>query len=191
MNMQTPIAKRLLVVFVIVLAVLIDQAIKMWVHTTFYIGESMPVTSWFWLCYVENNGMAFGIEWIPKILLTSSRIVAVVMLAYYLHYLTSLKRHARLGYILTIAFVTAGALGNIVDSVFYGVLFDYAPLFYGRVIDMLYFPLIHDSAGNVLFFQPVFNVADSYITCAVMIIILFYHNELDSNKKRMGNSSSK
>ena len=169
-----------LVIAIVVGALLIDQAIKLYIATHFAIGESHEVFSWFWLCYVENNGMAFGIEWFSKLALTLFRLLAVGLLGWYIHTLIY-KQQAKTGYISTIAFIIAGALGNIIDCVFYGKLFGYAGWFYGRVVDMFYFPLIRNSAGEVLFFRPVFNFADSCITCAVAVILLFYLKEM--NKK--------
>lgn len=176
-----------LVTAIVLLSVGIDQAIKFWIAGHFSVGESLPITSWFWLCYVENNGMAFGIEWFSKLALTLFRLAAVGLLGYYIHLLIH-KYHARTGYIATIAFIIAGALGNIIDCVCYGKIFGYAGWMYGRVIDMFYFPLIRNSAGEVLFFRPVFNFADSCITVSVFVIVLFYlkdlNQTLDSPKEK-------
>ena len=168
----------ILVTAIVLLAVAIDQVIKLSIASTFQLGESREVFSWFWLCYVENNGMAFGIEWFSKIALTLFRLIAVGLLGWYVHVLIR-KPETRTGYIVTIAFIIAGALGNIIDCVCYGKLFGYAGWLYGRVIDMFYFPLIHNSAGEVIFFRPVFNFADSCITCAVIVILLFYLKDLN------------
>ena len=170
-----------LVVGIVVGAVLIDQLIKLYIATHFQLGESHEVFSWFWLCYIENNGMAFGIEWFSKLALTLFRLLAVGLLGWYVDTLLR-KPETPVGYIATIAFIIAGALGNIIDCVFYGKLFGYAGWFYGRVVDMFYFPLIRNSAGEVIFFRPVFNFADSCITCAVAVILLFYLKELNSTK---------
>ena len=169
-----------LVIAIVVLSLIIDQAIKLYIATHFALGESHEVTSWFWLCFVENNGMAFGIEWFSKLALTLFRLLAVGLLGWYIHTLIY-RHHAKTGYIATIAFIIAGALGNIIDCVFYGKLFGYADWFYGKVVDMFYFPLIRNSAGEVLFFRPVFNFADSCITCAVAVILLFYMKEINKN----------
>ena len=166
-----------LVIGIILGALVIDQAIKLYIATHFALGESREVFSWFWLCYVENNGMAFGIEWFSKLALTLFRLVAVGLLGWYIHTLIK-KEESSTGFIATIAFIIAGALGNIIDCVFYGKLFGYAGWFYGRVVDMFYFPLIRNGAGEVLFFRPVFNFADSCITCAVGVILLFYWRSL-------------
>lgn len=167
----------------------IDQWLKIYIHHHFAVGEVKELTSWFWLCYVENDGMAFGIEWFSKILLTLFRIIAVGALGWYIAILLRpLKERAltgrEIGYLAMIVLVMAGAMGNIVDCVFYGVWFDYAPLFKGKVIDMLYFPLITDSAGEVLFFRPVFNIADSYITGSVIAILLFFRKELEESLEK-------
>ena len=168
--------KRILVIAIVLGAVAIDQAIKLYIATHYELGESREVFSWFWLCYVENNGMAFGIEWFSKLALTLFRLIAVGLLGWYTHTLLR-KPETPVGYLATIAFIIAGALGNIIDCVFYGKLF--GGWFYGRVVDMFYFPLIRNSAGEVLFFRPVFNFADSCITCAVAVILLFYLKQLN------------
>jgi len=178
------ISKRLwLVIGIILGAVVIDQVIKLYIATHFVLGESHEVCSWFWLCYVENNGMAFGIEWFSKLALTLFRLIAVGLLGWYIHTLIR-KPETPTGYIVTIAFIIAGALGNIIDCVCYGKIFGYADWFFGKVVDMFYFPLIRNSAGEVLFFRPVFNFADSCITCAVIVILLFYMKELNKDNRQ-------
>ena len=127
--------------------------------------------------------MAFGLEWMPKIVLTLFRMVAVVLLGWYIHKLIR-RQETPIGYIVTIAFVIAGALGNIIDCVFYGKLLQGGEWFYGKVIDMFYFPLIHNSAGEVLFFKPVFNFADSCITVSVFVILFFYSKQLNLDSKK-------
>ncbi len=170
-----------LVTGIVVGAVVIDQIIKLYIATHYALGESHEITSWFWLCYIENNGMAFGIEWFSKLALTLFRLLAVGLLGWYVDGLIR-KPETPTGYIATIAFIIAGALGNIIDCVCYGKLFGYAGWFFGRVVDMFYFPLIRNSAGEVLFFRPVFNFADSCITCAVIVILLFYMKQLNGKK---------
>ena len=172
-----------LVVLIVLLAVTADQALKLYIATHYALGESHEICSWFWLCYIENNGMAFGIEWFSKLALTLFRLLAVGLLGWYIHLLIR-RDHARTGYIATIAFIIAGALGNIIDCVAYGKLFGYAGWLYGRVVDMFYFPLIHNSAGEVIFFRPVFNLADSCITCAVIVILLFYLKDLNQTLEK-------
>ena len=169
-----------LVVGIVLLALVLDQVSKVYIKTHFQLGEAREVFSWFWIVFVENNGMAFGIEWFSKLLLTLFRIVAVGVMSWYVHTMIH-KQEVRTGYLVTIAMVMAGALGNIIDCVFYGKIWGYADWLHGRVVDMLYFPLIKNAAGEVLFFRPVFNIADSFITVAVFLIILFYRKDLDKS----------
>ena len=186
------IKKSILLIF---LVLFVDQALKIYIKLHFALGDHVNVFgSWFQIFFIENNGMAFGMELIGKLFLTLFRIIAVGALAYYIHNL--IKKQAKTGYILTISLVLAGAAGNIIDSLFYGLIFDdsyghvasflldgggYASLFYGKVVDMLYFPLIHNAAGETIFFSPVFNIADSAISVAVGIILLFYRKELNNS----------
>jgi len=168
------------VISIVFSAVVLDQIIKLLVVRNFTLGEGHEITSWFWLCYVENNGMAFGIEWFSKLALTLFRLIAVGLLGWYTHTLIK-KPETPDGFLACLAFIIAGALGNIIDCVFYGKLFGYAGWFYGRVVDMFWFPLIRNDAGEVLFFRPVFNFADSCITCAIAVIVLFYLKQLNTD----------
>lgn len=200
-------------VLIIVLLVLLDQAVKIIVKTHLQLHESIRVADWFYIYFTENNGMAFGWEFFDKIFLTLFRIVASGLLIWYLIHLTR-RPEAKMGYIVCIALITAGALGNIFDCLFYGLVFDhsfgqvatlfpegggYAPLFYGQVVDMLYFPLIETvwpdwmpiwGGQEFVFFRPVFNVADSCITIGVFVLLIFYHKSLASDLDRKGVSSS-
>ena len=169
-----------LVSAIVLLALVVDQVSKVYVKTHFELGEAHEVFSWFWIAFVENNGMAFGIEWFSKLLLTLFRIVAVGVIGWYIHLMIH-KQQVRTGFLATIAMVIAGALGNIIDCVFYGKIWGYADWFHGRVVDMLYFPLIRNAAGECVFFQPVFNIADSFITVAVFLLVLFYRKDLDES----------
>ena len=185
--------KSILLIFIVLL---VDQVSKIYVKLNFALGDYVDVFGWFKIYFIENNGMAFGMEIVSKIFLTIFRIIAVGALAYYIHIL--IKKQVRIGYILTISLVLAGAAGNILDSVFYGVLFSashyqgsiatflpdsggYAGLFYGKVVDMLYFPIIKNGAGDTIFFSPIFNVADSAISVAVGIILIFFRKELNDS----------
>jgi len=191
-------------VLLIFLVLLIDQVSKIYIKLNFVLGESVYVFDWFRIYFIENNGMAFGMEIIGKLFLTIFRIIAVGGLAYFIHYLV--KKQARQGFILAVALLLAGAAGNILDSVFYGVLFSdsyghlatflpegggYAPLFYGKVVDMLYFPIIKNSAGETLFFSPVFNVADSAITVAAGISLIFFRKDLNEHLESKKEKKSK
>ncbi len=183
-------------ILLILLILIVDQVVKVYVKLHFSLGESVEVFSWFKIYFIENNGMAFGMELIGKLFLTLFRIVAVGALAYYIRLL--IKKQVHTGYVLTVSLVLAGAAGNILDSLFYGLIFSvshymgpvatllpegggYAGLFYGKVVDMLYFPIIKNTAGETLFFSPIFNIADSAITVAVTIILLFFRKELNES----------
>lgn len=192
--------KSLLLIF---LVLLIDQTSKIYVKLNFDIGKSVYIFDWFRIYFIENNGMAFGMEVIGKLYLTIFRILAVGGLAWFIY--TLIKKKAKQGFVLAVSLLLAGAAGNIFDSVFYGVLFNdsyghlatflpdgggYAKLFYGKVVDMLYFPLIQNSQGETIFFSPVFNIADSAITVSAVIILLFYRKDLNEHlesKKKTNN----
>lgn len=183
---------------IIVVILLIDQISKIYIKTSFVLGEEVPVFDWFRILFVENEGMAWGAK-IPgtygKLFLTLFRIVAIGGIGYWLW--DSVKRHSPTVLILCISLIFAGALGNIIDSVFYGIIFDdshrqvatlfppdggYGTLFHGKVVDMLYFPLYKGTLPNWIpfwggeyftFFDPVFNIADSSISVGVAILLLF------------------
>lgn len=192
------ITKGWLAAIIIVCVVMIDQLLKIWVKTNFFYGEEFVITDWFRLYFIENNGMAFGMELGSKLLLTLFRIVAVILFIYYIYRIKD-KEGFHKGYITCISLITAGALGNVIDCIFYGVIFDnpvppftatfmpdgggYGTLFHGRVVDMLYFPLVEWNWPNWLpfvggehfiFFQPIFNFADAALSVGVIVLILFY-----------------
>ena len=169
---------------IVVFIVLIDQIIKTWVRTNMYLGQDIHfLGDHGMLHYTENNGMAFGMELggdFGKLVLTMFRIAAVVAIGYGLVYLIKHKYHR--GLIMFVALILAGALGNIVDSTIYGVLYQHGQLFYGRVVDMFYFPLLSGNfpqwvpvwgGQDYVFFRPVFNLADSAISVGVIAILIF------------------
>lgn len=183
---------------IIVLILLIDQITKIYIKTHFMLGEEIKVFEWFRILFVENEGMAWGAK-IPgkygKLFLTLFRLVAIVGIGYWLW--DSLKKKAPNVLIVSVCLIFAGAFGNIIDSVFYGVVFDasehqvasffpdggaYGTLFHGKVVDMLYFPLwkgylpdwIPFKGGDYFaFFEPVFNIADTAISTGVGMLIVF------------------
>lgn len=190
------IAKQGRLALIVIFAVLlIDQIIKILVKTNMYVGQTVEITPWFKILFIENNGMAFGMEIIGKLFLSIFRIVAIGFFSWYLARIVN--RGFPTGYIVTVAFVIAGAAGNLIDCMFYGQIFTaslpgqiapahfvpfgqgYAPLLYGKVVDMLYFPLWTwpdwmPLVGGDIFFSPIFNFADSCITCGVIVLLLFY-----------------
>ena len=183
-----------IVLSLLTFAIVADQVIKIAVKTNMQLGEGIMVFGeWFQIRFIENNGMAFGMELFGKLFLTSFRMVAVGFLIYYL---ASLLRTAKkpLGYVVCIAMVLAGALGNLIDCLFYGEIFSssygqvanfvpwgegYASFMEGRVVDMFYFPLFTwpdwlPLIGGDIFFAPVFNFADACISCSVVALLIFY-----------------
>ena len=160
-----------------VLLVVADQVIKYLVKTNMALGEQIPVIgNWFRLCFVENEGMAFGMKFggsVGKFLLSLFRIVLFGVLCWWIHSLDN-ARKAPTGVLVGLTLITAGALGNIIDCLFYGLFWDYAPFMFGKVVDMFYFPLIHNAAGDVIFFSPVFNFADSCVTVGAFYLLLFH-----------------
>ena len=186
----------------IVIAILvIDQVIKIWVKTHMHLHESIHVTDWFYITFIENNGMAFGMSIGSKLVLSLFRVVAISVLAYFIW--LQVRRHARTGYIVLLSMVMAGATGNLIDCLFYGQIFNasspfyisyfvdygtgYAPFLMGKVVDMFYFPLIESTwpdwmpfwgGQDFVFFSPVFNFADASISVSVVLLLLFYRKEI-------------
>ncbi len=204
--------KTALLVFIILLA---DQLSKFWIKTHMTIGEEITVfPDWFIIHFTENNGMAFGMQFAGeygKLILSIFRIVAIFAIGWYLWRL--IHRKANKGLIISLSLIFTGALGNIIDSVFYGVLFSvstyrelavflpeaggYAGYLHGKVVDMLYFPLIEmhrstapswipsflfGSDNYFVFFRPVFNIADSAITIGVLLLLFFQNKFLKKEK---------
>lgn len=175
-----------LTLFVIMLIV-IDQVSKILVKTNMSLGESINVLgNWFQILFIENNGMAFGMQFggqIGKFALSALRIVLIVLIAIYINRLLKRETPAPTGVLVGLSAIIAGAAGNMVDCMFYGVIYDYAPFMFGKVVDMLYFPLIDTDlpswvpiwgGEHVIFFRPIFNFADSCITCGAFYLILFH-----------------
>lgn len=195
--------KGLIAVIIIFSSIIIDQVIKVLVKLNMYWHESIRVTDWFYIYFTENPGMAFGMEIFGKLFLTLFRIVAVTLIGWYL--VRIIKRGMKTGYIVCIALIFAGAMGNIIDSVFYGVIFSesthssiatfmpegggYSTWFYGKVVDMFYFPIIDTNwpqwvpfvgGEHFIFFSPIFNFADASISCGIIALLLFYSKYLNT-----------
>ncbi len=206
---MTRTIKSLIIIFVILIA---DQVLKIWVKTTMSIGDEYVVfKDWFILHFVENNGMAFGFEFAGeygKMFLSIFRIIAVIAIGWYLFKLAK-RSDIPFGFIASISLIFAGAIGNIIDSLFYGMIFEhsygqvstifpegggYETFLHGKVVDMFYFPLINGHypswipyfGGNeFIFFRPVFNIADSAITVGIFSILVFYRkyfNKIEENE---------
>jgi signal peptidase II len=185
-------------IWIILIILILDQALKIWVKTNMFLGQEHQIFDWFYIHFTENNGMAFGMEfggdW-GKLTLSLFRIVFVGFITSYLYKLV--KQNADKILITSLSLVLAGAIGNIIDGAFYGLLFNdsyhqiakilpesggYAPLFFGKVVDMFYFPMYKGylpewfpvwGGDYVVFFRPVFNIADAAISIGVAIMVLF------------------
>lgn len=190
-------------VIIVIAILLVDQIIKVWVKTHMHLHECIAITDWFKICFIENKGMAFGMEIGSKLVLSVFRIFAVCVIGYYIY--LQVKQKVRTGYIICLSMVLAGALGNIIDCMFYGLIFNasspfyvsyfvpfgdgYAPFLMGKVVDMFYFPLIVTTwpdwipfvgGDDFVFFSPIFNFADASISVAVVLLLIFYRRELST-----------
>lgn len=193
----------------VILLILIDQIIKVYVKTHFYLGEDIEVAPWFHLIFVENNGMAFGMEFFGKLFLTGFRILAMMFIIYYMT--KRIMQGVRWIYLLVLCMILAGAAGNIIDCVFYGEIFSpsgynpylseslshlvpfgdgYGTIFQGRVVDMFQFPLFDFfwpswmpfiGGKYFLFFSPIFNFADACISCGIVSLLLFFRKEISQD----------
>ena len=207
MQLQKSLKLSLTAWIIIAAVIILDQAMKIWIKTSFYLGEDLEILPWFHLRFIQNNGMAFGIELGSKLFLTFFRIVLVCLLVWYILRLIR-KASVPCGYMACLALITAGAFGNIIDCVCYGEIFTnpypptvarlvpwgegYGGVFHGLVVDMLYFPLFTFTWPSWMpwfgghefsFFDPVFNIADAAITVGMIAIVLFYTRYIGDEKK--------
>ena len=187
-------------------AIIIDQAIKIWVKTSMYMHEVIEIAPWFKILFTENRGMAFGMELVDKLFLTSFRIVAVIFLIYIIG--RQIRQGVNYLFLICLSLILAGATGNIIDCLFYGMVFNNPPapivaefvpwgtgydsMFYGRVVYMFYFPLVEWNwpgwmpfcgGEHFIFFSPIFNFADACISCGVIAVLLFCRKELQELMK--------
>ncbi|MCH5307450.1 MAG: lipoprotein signal peptidase [Prevotella sp.] len=198
----------------VLVLLVIDQIIKVWVKTHMSLHEQIEILSWFKIVFIENNGMAYGMEIGSKLVLSIFRIVAVVVLGWYIY--TQVRQKARWGYIVCLAMIMAGAAGNIIDSMFYGLVFNassenyvsyfvpfgtgYASFLTGKVVDMFYFPLIVTTwpewmpwvgGEPYIFFSPIFNFADACISVGVVLLLLFYRKEIGEKSLSIGKGNAR
>jgi len=204
-------SKKQLAILIIFLILVIDQILKIWIKTHFYLGDERRIIgNWFLLHFVENKGMAFGFEFagkFGKVILTLFRIAAASAIFWYLMKL--IKKGIPVGLVISISFIIAGAIGNVIDSAFYGMIFTdsfgrvaemfpkgggYATFLHGSVVDMLFFPIIKgtwpawspiNSGEPFLFFSPVFNIADSAISVGICVILIFYRKYFAEEEKKI------
>ena len=201
--------KYILVTTIFIAVLVIDQIIKVNVKTGMFLGQRIEITSWFSLVFVENNGMAFGWDLFGgKLFLTLFRIIAVGVIGWFIY--TQIKYRKPIGYIVCLTLIASGAAGNIIDCLFYGLIFNnppypqvaefqpwgygYGEFLYGRVVDMFYFPLVEwdmpqwfplYSGQHCVFFSPIFNFADAAISCGIIALLLFYHKQISQIKIRL------
>ena len=187
------------ILFTAIIIVLIDQTLKFWIKTHFILGEEFQIFDWFIIHFTENNGMAFGLEFggrLGKKLLTLFRIIVVTIGIKYTISLS--KQELPNGALIALGLIIGGAIGNIIDSAFYGIIFNesynnlahflpstggYSSLLHGKVVDMFYFPILNShypdwlpiwGGKHFIFFRPVFNIADAGISVGIFMILLFY-----------------
>ena len=189
--------------WIIVIAILaIDQIIKIEVKTSMCLGESIRLTDWFYINFIENKGMAYGMSFMPKILLSILRLVAITVIGWYIYLVV--REKGRTLYIAFLSMIIAGAAGNVIDCMFYGLIFNasspfyvsyfvpfgtgYADFLMGKVVDMFYFPLIVTTwpqwvpffgGEEFIFFSPVFNFADACISVGVVLMLLFCRKDME------------
>lgn len=207
--------RKYISLLIVILIIVADQVLKFWVKTNMMLGEEIPVFGkWFLIHFVENNGMAFGFEFAGdygKYFLSIFRIAAVSGIFWYLTRLW--VKNVPMGFVVSVSLILSGAIGNIIDSAFFGLIYDdsygqiatlfpegggYAPFLKGKVVDMFYFPLIQGhypgwfpfkGGEQFIFFRPVFNIADSAISVGIFTILIFYRHLFDRETKNESEAS--
>ncbi len=192
---------------ILLLVIVSDQVLKVWVKTHMLLGEHIYITDWFYLLFTENKGMAFGLEFVGTLFLTLFRLIAVVFFVGYA--VKMIKLHKPVGYVVCLTLIVAGALGNVIDNCFYGLIFSqstpfelaqsvpigqgYGSFLSGHVVDMFYFPIIDTQlpdwlpvggGSRFVFFSPIFNLADAAISCGAIAILLFYRKMILTEEKK-------
>ena len=190
-------------VIIIAAILIVDQIIKIEVKTNMSLGEALRITDWFYIEFIENNGMAYGMTFINKLVLSLFRMFAICGIGWYIWRVVKSGFFSK-GYIVCLSMVLAGAAGNLIDCLFYGLIFNastpfnvahfvpfgegYSTFLHGRVVDMFYFPIIHTQwpdwvpvwgGDDFVFFSPVFNFADSCISVGVVLLLLFFRKDLE------------
>ena len=200
--MKKFLTKGQLSALIVIAVLIIDQIIKIWVKTSMYWHESIKITDWFYIYFTENNGMAFGMEIFNKFFLTGFRIIAAIAITWLL--IQYVKKNYKTGFLVCVSLILAGAIGNIIDCVFYGEIFSesthstianfvpigqgYSDWFYGKVVDMFYFPLFDYKLPWMdyprTFFGAVFNFADSCVTVGAIYLLLFQYKFFASEEEK-------
>lgn len=190
-------------VIIIAAILIVDQIIKIEVKTNMSLGEALRITDWFYIEFIENNGMAYGMTFVNKLVLSLFRMFAICGIGWYIWRVVKSGLFSK-GYIVCLSMVLAGAAGNLIDCLFYGLIFNastpfnvahfvpfgegYSTFLHGRVVDMFYFPIIHTQwpdwvpvwgGDDFVFFSPVFNFADSCISVGVVLLLLFFRKDLE------------
>lgn len=206
--MKKLLTKGRIALLVIFSVLAVDQILKIWIKTHMYMHQRIQITDWFEIYFTQNNGMAFGMEVFSKLFLSTFRIVAVGLIGWYLYKI--IKNNLKTGYIACVALIWAGAMGNIIDSVFYGAIFTnpdppqiatftsigegYSSWLHGKVVDMFYFPIIDTNwpswmpyigGDHFIFFSPIFNFADAAISCGMIALLLFYSKYLNDSQHHL------
>ena len=202
-NNKKYITNGWLAIIIVILILVIDQIIKIEVKTNMTLGEAIRITDWFYIDFIENNGMAYGMTFFNKLVLSLFRTLAIGSIGWYIWRVVKTGIFSR-GYIVCLAMILAGAAGNLIYCLFYGLIFDastpfsvadfvsfgtgYSTFLHGKVVDMFYFPIIRTTypewmpmvgGDDFVFFSPIFNFADSCISVGVAVLLLFFRNDLE------------